>query len=379
MAKQYLKNLDGLRFVAAAIVAVSHLETIKSYAFRHSFQNRFIVHAPQIAVTFFFVLSGFLIMWWFLEETKGNLKKINILHFYTNRVSRTWPLYFLVVFASIAISLGNGTWNSDPLAVKRFVAYLLFLPNTADVLFRPDIYLGPAWSLAVEEFFYFFFPLFLVALPKLQFFKYLAGTCILFLVLSILFNPIFLRMAGTLLDVSTPPKIVTIFFERYRIYSFLLGASSAWLLYSDAIGKWNMGRKTQNLMVTVVGTLAICLTLFGVTFSFVTQQLYAVLFAFLLLLLTYRGYANRLLNSDFFRWGGKISYGIYMLHMLVVLRLVNQLSFLINFENRLLSIAVSWMLLLLLTCLVAHLSFHFFELPVRQWLRSRSTQRKGET
>lgn len=99
----------------------------KKYAFAYSLKNRFILHAPQIAVTFFFVLSGFLIMWWFLEETDGDLKKINIRKFYINRIARTWPLYFMVVAISIVISFINGSIFSDSHSVKRFFLYMIFM------------------------------------------------------------------------------------------------------------------------------------------------------------------------------------------------------------------------------------------------------------
>src|SRR4051812_11247722 len=100
MTKKYFKNFDGLRFIAAIIVALSHLEVLKQYRHLAFIQNRFFEHAAEIAVKFFFVLSGFLIMWWFLEETDGNTEKIDILKFCLNRVARTWPLYFFVVLVS---------------------------------------------------------------------------------------------------------------------------------------------------------------------------------------------------------------------------------------------------------------------------------------
>ncbi|HZH97256.1 MAG TPA: acyltransferase [Flavisolibacter sp.] len=371
MAKRYLKNLDGLRFIAASAVAITHLENVKSYALPYSLKNRFITNAPQIAVTFFFVLSGFLIMWWFLEETNGNIKKINISSFYINRISRTWPLYFLVVFASITISYINGSLFADTVAKDRYFLYLLFMPNTADVLYHSDIYLAPTWSLAVEEFFYALFPLFLVRIATGKLFRTLVIASAVFLFLSVLFNPVFINAIGRNHLATGPVHYLTIFFERYRIYAFLLGALSAAIIYFNKLDSFNFSAPLQKWMIYITGSVALFLFLFGITFSFATQQVYSVLFAFLLLLLTYRGYSNTWLNTGFFSMCGKISYGIYMLHMFIILRLANQLAFLFRFENFFMSTVVSWMLLLGLSWLLSYLSYKYFENPVRNFIRSK--------
>lgn len=379
MERQYLKNLNGLRFIAASTVALTHLETIKSYTLHKSLNNRFIENAPQIAVTFFFVLSGFLIMWWFLEETKGNLKKINVSSFYLNRISRTWPLYFLVVFISIGISFMNGSLFTDPFAQNRYFLYLLFMPNTADVLYHPDIYLSPSWSLAVEEFFYILFPLFLLRTSTFKLFRTLIIAITIFILLSVLFSPVFIHITGNNHLVNRPIHYLTVFFERYRIYSFLLGALSASILHFNKLQSIELNYNIQKIILTLTGIAVVLLILFGITFSFATQQVYSVLFALLLLLLTYRGYSNVLLNDRFFSFGGKISYGIYMLHMLIVLTLTNQLAFLIRFDNLLLGTIVSWLLLMGLTCLLSFLSYRYFENPIRNWMRSKFNYQKGKS
>jgi peptidoglycan/LPS O-acetylase OafA/YrhL len=111
--------------------------------------------------------------------------------------------------------------------------------------------------------------------------------------------------------------------------------------------------------------------LWGITFSFATQQVYSLLFAVILLLLSYNGYSNTLLNSRLFSTGGKISYGIYMLHMLVVMRIINQLSSLIPTSNIFLATFVSWTLLLLFTWVISYVSYTYFENPLRIWMRKK--------
>src|SRR5215831_2717119 len=94
-------NLDGLRFFAAMFVALGHIEVIKSRFGLASFSNSsFLMNIGPIAVTFFFVLSGFLIAYLLMLEQQKNQssgKKINITIFYKNRILRIWPLYYILV------------------------------------------------------------------------------------------------------------------------------------------------------------------------------------------------------------------------------------------------------------------------------------------
>lgn len=63
MTKQvYFKGLDGLRFLAAFAVILHHAEILKlDYGVSNAYLYRYFLELGPIAVTFFFVLSGFLI------------------------------------------------------------------------------------------------------------------------------------------------------------------------------------------------------------------------------------------------------------------------------------------------------------------------------
>ena len=67
MQKRF-SNLDGLRFIAALVVVICHFEIIKTYFGIPKTGGRFYSNSAQVAVTFFFVLSGFLITWLLLKE-----------------------------------------------------------------------------------------------------------------------------------------------------------------------------------------------------------------------------------------------------------------------------------------------------------------------
>lgn len=103
-------------------------------------------------VDLFFCLSGFLIgrilmhvsVRWTEEKERG------VIRFWYRRWMRTLPLYFFFFFVELQIYLGG----ASSLSAQR--AYLVFAQNLAWSM--PGFY-GLTWSLTVEEWFYFLFPL----------------------------------------------------------------------------------------------------------------------------------------------------------------------------------------------------------------------------
>lgn len=150
----YLRGLDGLRAIAACGVMISH--ALKEL-------GRFAGHAPHHSlelgrqgVTMFFTLSGFLITYLLLEERERE-GRIDLGAFYMRRVLRIWPLYFVVLAIAMAI-------HHETTGLALFV---LFLSNVAFVTGRyvPDT--APLWSIGIEEQFYALWPLVVARVRRL--------------------------------------------------------------------------------------------------------------------------------------------------------------------------------------------------------------------
>jgi peptidoglycan/LPS O-acetylase OafA/YrhL len=102
-------------------------------------------------VNLFFVLSGFLITS-ILLEARG--KPHYFRNFYGRRALRIWPVYLLV----LAVCYLNAPWFvglpiAQAIKTAPWWAYLLFLQNLFHLALPPSI--GPTWSLAIEEQYYF--------------------------------------------------------------------------------------------------------------------------------------------------------------------------------------------------------------------------------
>lgn len=113
-----------------------------------------ITNHGHIGVSLFFVLSGFLITYLFLNELKST-GKINLIHFIFRRILRIWPLYFLVSIFGFFLfpQLPYGITT-----VHEFWRFALFLSNFDEIyvgLNDKINFLTTTWSISVEEQFYY--------------------------------------------------------------------------------------------------------------------------------------------------------------------------------------------------------------------------------
>jgi peptidoglycan/LPS O-acetylase OafA/YrhL len=163
--RRHFLALDGLRGVAVLLVVLAHASQKRLLAENFKFSG-------ELGVIVFFVLSGFLITHLLLEE-RTRTGQISLTKFYVRRTLRIWPLYFAVLGVYIFVlplffdpDNFRSIYEADSLRDHYYLlSYPLFLQNY--LLSGSDFHyngLRVFWSLAVEEHFYLFWPLLLVAL-----------------------------------------------------------------------------------------------------------------------------------------------------------------------------------------------------------------------
>jgi len=148
-ATRDLPQLDGLRAISILLVLTIH---------SHVTQLRFL--NGYTGVTIFFVLSGYLITSLLLRE-RDKHGRIFIGGFYIRRAFRLLPLYYLVLAANVAAVVAGFGQNPGDFG-RRLLFFLTYLNEFAG----PGTF-GHSWSLAVEEKFYFIWPLLAFAIPAL--------------------------------------------------------------------------------------------------------------------------------------------------------------------------------------------------------------------
>jgi peptidoglycan/LPS O-acetylase OafA/YrhL len=141
----YIPALDGVRAAAVLMVMFYHA---RWFFGRMPFAP--IIQCGWVGVDLFFTLSGFLITRILMD---ARWKRDYFRNFYLRRARRIWPLYFLLLGGVFFYALATGTAGS-----VRWWAYVVLVQN----LFVPGVgiaLLRGTWSLAIEEQFYIVWPL----------------------------------------------------------------------------------------------------------------------------------------------------------------------------------------------------------------------------
>ena len=193
--KIFFPNLDGLRFFSFFLVFLAHSfntdnSAIKEMSWYKLIKIR-IFSDGDIGVSFFFVLSGFLISYLLLKE-KEFTNKIDVKSFYMRRILRIWPLYyFVVIFGFLVFPLLKTYFGQVPNETANPILCSTFL-NNFDRIYNgtPDASLiAILWSVAIEEQFYLVWPI-LFFITRIKYYKYIF---IVVLILSTLFRVFYLH------------------------------------------------------------------------------------------------------------------------------------------------------------------------------------------
>jgi peptidoglycan/LPS O-acetylase OafA/YrhL len=143
---KYIPELDGLRGLAVLAVVFYHCGP--------RLKGTWLYGASAwgwAGVNLFFVLSGFLITSILLESRD---QKKYFRNFYARRVLRIWPVYVLML---AVVYVGSPWFMHQPVAeavrTAPWLAYIFFVQNLIHAELTPA--LGPTWSLAIEEQYYF--------------------------------------------------------------------------------------------------------------------------------------------------------------------------------------------------------------------------------
>jgi peptidoglycan/LPS O-acetylase OafA/YrhL len=329
-------NLDGLRGLAIFAVIFHHVPE-SDYAFLDILQAN-----GRYGVSLFFVISGFLISSLLLRE-KEKKGTIQLKKFYIRRGLRLYPLYYavLILYCVLIFGLNQYSPENQQLFREKLPSYVFYYSN---VLVTATI--GPfffAWSLAVEEQFYLVYAVLS---------KFIKENLIFMLCLFLLIS-----------------KLVIIEILGYEITEHL--SIRVALSYSEAI---LMGvilalfmQKPSSAFIYKLNHKAIFLSAGIILFALLTAvditQKTSVTATAAYLLMTAMVMGAVLINpvtiigGNFMSYIGKISYGIYLLHMLVI----NACKKITIFESNALALFV---IASILTIIIAAACFHVYEKPI---------------
>lgn len=146
-------GLNFIRIFSALSVFITHWVIYTNFETPAYTKHASIISV--LGVEIFFCLSGFLICKQGLKIIK-NKKHLssNLFVFIARRIMRTWPLYF---FGLICYIIYFKYYNIE------LIYYFSFTQNLIWPIVSPNFF-SVSWSITVEEYFYFLFPVLLVSI-----------------------------------------------------------------------------------------------------------------------------------------------------------------------------------------------------------------------
>ena len=357
--KRCFDALTGLRFFAAVGVVLYHFST--PIAERGPRFLGGLVGSGFVAVSFFYVLSGFVLSYSYVDE-KGQMNS-RPRPFWAARIARIYPAYFL---AFLLAAPYNIQWTmrvnhlTAGIAKLAFGGGLVLAMQQAWTPWTAWYWNFPAWSVSVEAFFYLVFPLAALGLKFCRVKTSFLAMCALWLVGLIAPVALWLKHGGTPATGDLFARVVE-FNPLLRLPEFLMGVLLGRLYilgfrFSPHVGK-----------VLSYVSLAVVLLCCGFSPAFprplLASGLLAPLFAALIFTLADgEGLLVRSLSLPPLVILGEASYAIYILQIPIAYVLRQPPPY-TSFP----------LLLLYLTVLVtaALLAWKFVETPLRPFIRKQ--------
>jgi len=335
--------LTSVRFFFAAMVVVGHFI---GHFYPSSFSNwpGFVFSMAPIAVSWFFVLSGFIIAYNYPTLSDGYERK----SFMISRFARLWPVHIITMIAMVLLQGGG----------KYYPFFLTMTHTWTASANMSSAYNGPSWSISDEMFFYLVYVGLVAPARWLRW---------LIVAAPIALSAGLISKYGCLLpDAIATPKCSTLvwMFPPSRLIEFLTGVAVFHL---------------RPRIPQIIGLAASICVLGGFVPSvpglggdpilahFVGQLEVAIGGAALIASLAHDGWLSRLLSVHFLVIGGEISYAMYMTHQVVNFTVLPYVETLNLFATAVLVTSI--------TLAVSTGLFYFVEAPVRDavkgWLRHR--------
>ena len=338
----YLPGLNGIRAVAALSVLFGHMWA----PFGEWGIGEQPIHIPWPSgpVTTFFVISGFLITYLLMNEI-GKTSDVSIGKFYMRRILRIWPLYYgyfvlsLIVVAAFKGEINSAAWF-----------YGFFSGNISHALGLGIIPLYHFWSLGVEEQYYMWYP-WMVKYNKKHILTAVSILCVMW----------FGAKLGcyVFLGNGLPYRI----FAVTQFDCMMLGAAGAIMYYRGT--EW-FKRLCSNRYVAIVAWILFFTS--GLWAKYTPSPISYEVIALISLFVIMAGLLRKpILENKVMNYLGKISYGIYVIHPILLYvgtRTIGAwLSGCEALQNQGWWFAIIFIAVTGLTILIAGLSYKYFEMP----------------
>jgi peptidoglycan/LPS O-acetylase OafA/YrhL len=364
-----IKALTGLRIVAAMWVVLFHFRPLIWEASpRLEDDLAPLLNSGAQGVDLFFILSGFVLTWNYLDRMGPSWSTRATVHFLWLRLSRVWPVYLVTMHLAalwIIVTLHVGDFPSpdaEKLTAVSYVRQLLMVQLWFEPFFDRTSWDGPAWSISAEWLAYLMFAVVVLLIFRIA--RVSRARTLLILAVFAALPPTVLLLGNGVLYTpwSWLPRILA------QFTAGALACAAVRRLRLTYGGRRAAGYTSVLLVGAIVGGLYY-LDAHPVPGMVDSGGLMAVLFLPLVVAISVGvGSLPAVLSSRLLVYGGQISFSLYMIHEPVHTAwnwTVQQYA--IEMPKSTAKIAVVG--LIAVAIVLAMLLYHFVEEPARRWMR----------
>lgn len=341
-----IEQLTFTRFLAAIAIVIFHFgEKISPFSSNYI---SFLLKQANVGVSYFFILSGFVMI-----IAYGNKDKIRPIEYFKNRFARIYPVYLLAIVLFLAYLLYNSfTVDYGGLSLNALVIQS-WVPGKALSFNRPG------WSLSVELFFYLSFPFLFNHIYKKYDYKKLILPVLLIWGLSQTLVHIGLY-SSFYKGFPSQSHDLLFYFPLMHCNEFLLG-NLAGLIF---IHRWK-NKPANTDWYLLVGFAILCVWLkFNHYVVLHNGMLMLVFIPIIILTAINNGSISRIFNRKICIFLGEISYGIYILQIPVYKWCTDLLS-----KMKITNPSSVFYISLIALLVISSLSYVYIETPLRKKIK----------
>lgn len=346
-----------MRFFFCLMVFFSHLDYLKNSSNKFLLSiSRNIFYEGYIGVSFFFILSGFVLSYNYFDKFKFN--KITSKDFYVARFSRIYPLHLLTLILSLPLlyfSILSKPFEYFLLSIIHVFLFQSFVPIEV-VYFNFN---SPSWSISDEMFFYLATPfLFSILSSFRSVYKLLLAV---FVLCTILFLGMFFSPKGYHHAIFYVNPIVRLLDFTLGIFIFLI------------FRKIDTSRISNKLMSWLEFSSIMTFFFFFIYHNFIPQVYrfsiyYWFPIIFILFIFSFeKGAISKMLSNKLLIYLGEISFGFYMIHQLVI-RFYTYIFKNLNYQD---DYFFKTLIIFITTLILSILSFEFFEKKANLFIKGK--------
>lgn len=341
-----LEQLTFTRFLAAISIVVFHSGK-NVFPFSHDAIN-FLFRQANIGVSYFFILSGFVMI-----IAYNNKDKIEFWDYMKRRFARIYPVFFLAIIILLVYFVILGR----PIDYKGLILNITMVQS-----WIPGFALsfnGPGWSLAVEMFFYLSFPFLFNRFYKRYSYKKLIVPILIFFIGSQIALH-FMLYSSFYTGFPSKSHDLIFYLPLMHLSEFLIG-NLAGMFFLKGIKVRN-----YDLPIIILVVFIVVLLKMKIGINYHNGMLAFVFVPMIILISANNGFITRISNYKTLVFLGEISFGIYILQK-PVYTWINGIMKYFNIDNINVIFYVSLSVLLISSAI----SYKFFETPLRKLINKK--------